>query len=348
MGCAVRTVKLVLVIASMMVLVGEALAGGALPQSSVGTPGLTLKTVALEGGKLVISGTARSAGTVVKIRDTAFQARADAQRAFRFEVLHRTPDCRVTLETATGSLTATISACAPGVVARGPWSASSRYAAGDLALHDGSTYRALRTNAGKPPQTSTVDWQVFAARGAVGLRGPQGAAGPAGPAGAEGKAGPAGPTGPKGGAGPAGPAGATGSVGPTGPAGPKGDKGDKGDKGEKGEPAILSGNAATDRQERRWISTSAGWLDLCRVQVTTHGKPVLVGGNIGVEDPNSIFELQIYRDGAQIFSALEDPSVTYYDLPSAGAHTYALRLYAHGEIVTQDCQVFALELNQSG
>ena len=364
-----RSVLLSALSTILIVLAGQALAGAIPPQSTVGTPGISLKTAALVGGKLVISGTASSIGVVVRIRDTAFQAKANAQKTFRFDVLYRTPDCRVTLETSTGALTAMISACAPGVVPRGAWSASARYAAGDLVLDNGSTFRALRANVGKPPHASRLEWQTFAARGAVGLRGPQGAQGaqgaqgpagptgakgdigltgpaglkgdpgPAGLAGAKGEIGPAGPTGAKGEAGPAGPAGPRGSIGPAGPTGPK---------GEKGDPALLTGKSETDSHVRSWTSLGAGWLDLCRVQVTTLGKPVLVGGNISVDYPSAAFELQIYRDGARISSGLDDSNITYYDAPGAGAHTYALRLYAHGEITTRSCQIFALELNQAG
>ena len=166
---------------SMLVGSGHALSAGQV-LAATGTSGLTLSTAAITQGRLVITGTAASPGTVVALEGTPFRATADAQRRFSFSLDYRTPDCRVTLRTSTGTLAVLIGQCGPGTVPRGAWSGVAQYRAGDLALYGGSTYRALRANVGKAPALNAADWQLFAARGATG---PQGPAGPAGSAGAE-------------------------------------------------------------------------------------------------------------------------------------------------------------------
>ena len=91
---------------------------------------------------------------------------------------------------------------------------------------------------------------------------------------------------------------------------------------------------------------SSGFVDLCSVQLTTTGDPVLAGGNISVSDPALGFDLSIYRDGTRISSGYGDSSVTYYDAPSAGSHNYQLRLFAYEPVTIYACQAFALELNK--
>jgi hypothetical protein len=183
---------------------------------------LTLEAAVIQAGKLVIQGTASASGVQVRITGTQFAAVADSQRKFVFEIVYRTPDCRVNLATATGSMDVVIGGCAPGVIPRGPWAGTARYSGGDLVLFGGTTYRALRANLRKRPDLNTADWQVFAARGASG---PQGPSGDAGPAGAQGPAGPAGGAGPQGPQGPQGPEGAPGPQGPQGPQGIPGSTG---------------------------------------------------------------------------------------------------------------------------
>ncbi len=160
------------VLLAMGVASGKTLAASQV-LSTTGTSGLTLSTAAITQGQLVIKGTAAAANVVVTL-DGTFQATADAQARFSFSLNYRTPDCRVTLKTNTGTLAVLIGQCGPGTVPRGAWSGTLQYRAGDLALHGGSTYRALRANVGKAPHLNAADWQVFAAKGATGPPRPQG------------------------------------------------------------------------------------------------------------------------------------------------------------------------------
>jgi len=322
--------RCVLRAATLLSLLASAAIAGAATRSVVGTPGLSVKTVALTGGKLVITGTAASAGTIVKIQNTAFRDTADAQKAFSFEVDHRSPDCRVTLETGTGSLTLLISDCGPGVMPRGAWSSTTRFMIGDLAFHSGSTWRALRNNLGRRPDFNLLDWQLFAARGSVGPAGVRGERGAAGAIGATGPSGPSGATGSQG------PQGAAGDQGPPGPQGPTGPQ------GEKGDPALVAGHVQQDTIGRS--RPTKGILDLCKVQVTSTGKPLLTGGSVGVQPGE--FELALHRDGVLLYRGYRDSSFTYYDMPGAGSHTYSLHLQTFGALGTYSCQVFALELNK--
>src|SRR5262245_29851166 len=90
--------------------------------------GLTVKVATISAGKLVIVGTALTAGTVVKIDGTTLSTIADAQKTFRFDVNYRTPDCRVVLATLTGKVNILISECGPaGVVPRGAWASNLQY-----------------------------------------------------------------------------------------------------------------------------------------------------------------------------------------------------------------------------
>jgi hypothetical protein len=190
--------------------------------SQAGNPRIAVEAVALHGGRLVIRGTAASAGMLVRIGGTTLQVRADASKAFGFDVLRRPSDCRVTLQTDTGSLGLLIADCGPGTVPRGAWAAGVSYGTNDLASFNGSTYRARRANRGKRPNANPADWQIFAAQGATGPRGPKGIAGPRGPQGVAGLTGPQGEQGPRGEPGPKGATGARGDAGPQGPDGPAG------------------------------------------------------------------------------------------------------------------------------
>jgi len=81
--------------------------------STTGTPGLTIGTAAIIAGKLVIVGTASSPGIEVEIDGTSFKATANSKKLFGFNVDYRTPDCRLTLTTNTGSLQLMIGMCGP-------------------------------------------------------------------------------------------------------------------------------------------------------------------------------------------------------------------------------------------
>jgi hypothetical protein len=182
---------------------------------------LTIQTATIQSGRLVITGTAAAAGTVVKIYGTSFQSVANTQKQFVFNVIYRTPDCIVVLTSPTGALSVLIDRCAPGVVPRGAWASTVTYQRGDLVYYGGSTWFSRRTNINKVPggQTSTLDWQIFAARGPTG---PQGVAGATGPRGLQGAQGPRGFTGIQG------PPGADGDDGPPGDDGPAGAAGASG------------------------------------------------------------------------------------------------------------------------
>src|SRR5687768_11693528 len=72
--------------------------------SQAGNPRISVGVAALVGGRLFIRGFARDPDTLVTIRGTPFQVLAHPGKTFSFNVDHRTPDCRITLETPTGAL----------------------------------------------------------------------------------------------------------------------------------------------------------------------------------------------------------------------------------------------------
>ncbi len=193
--------------------------------SATPIPGMTINVVTLAAGRLVITGTAASAGQVISIKTTNFKATANSQKRFSFNVDFRTPDCRVYLATKTDWVGLAIANCGPvGTVNRGFWSAALAYVRNDMVSSDGATWIARRANKNKKPglPTTTTDWQALAARGAQGVPGPKGLTGPAGPQGAQGL------TGPAGAGGPPGPQGSTGLAGAAGPSGPQGSAGPAG------------------------------------------------------------------------------------------------------------------------
>jgi hypothetical protein len=157
-------------------------AGGS---EAIAAANLTIQTATIQSGRLIIAGTAAATGTVVKIDGTTFQAIANAQKQFAFNVAYRTPDCIIVLTSPTGALRVLIERCAPGVFSRGNWISTVQYQRGDLVSLGGWKWLALRANIGKQPgaQTSSLDWQLFASRGSAG---PQGVAGPTGVQGVQG------------------------------------------------------------------------------------------------------------------------------------------------------------------
>jgi len=238
---------------------------------------LTIQTATLQSGRLVITGTAASAGTVVRINGTSFQSVANAQKQFAFNIIYRTPDCIVVLTTPTGALSVLIDRCAPGVVSRGPWISTVQYQRGDLVLRGGSTWLALRANVGKQPgaQTSSLDWQVFAARGPTG---PQGFAGATGLQGAQG------------------PRGFTGIEGPPGEDGEDGPPGDDGPAGAPGASGIFAGativtKTCTDEESYDYVDTynNLYCIAACptnKAAVTGWSRnPLSEGGSPEVENP---------------------------------------------------------------
>ena len=153
--------------------------------ASAAGPGITVTFANLAAGKLSITGTASQQGILVTIQGTSFTAMSNAQKQFVFNVVYRTPDCKLTLVTTTGTLPILVGNCGPtGVNPKGTWNATAAYVGDDLTLYLGTTYRALRANKGKRPDLSAADWQVFAARGAPGAPGAKGDKGAPGDAGA--------------------------------------------------------------------------------------------------------------------------------------------------------------------
>ena len=130
----------------------------------------------------------------------------------------------------------------PGITARGLWADSVDYAANELALFDGSAWRALRPNTSKSPAANPLDWELFAARGdtgETGAAGPQGPIGETGSAGAQGLQGDVGPQGLTGDTGETGAAGPQGPIGEIGPAGLQGEVGPQGLTGDTGETGAV-------------------------------------------------------------------------------------------------------------
>lgn len=127
------------------------------------------------------------------------------------------------------------------------------YRAGQVVMHDGSTYIATTDAPAGMPGSST-SYTLIAERGLQGVPGatgvagpqglqgdpgPQGPAGPVGPVGVQGLQGDPGPAGLQGPAGPVGPQGLQGDPGvqgPVGPIGPQGVQGDPGIQGLQGDP----------------------------------------------------------------------------------------------------------------
>jgi hypothetical protein len=208
------------------------------------TSGLTVDVVTLAGGRLVVTGTTAKRNQLVRIPGTHIRTRSDELKRFSFNEDYRTPDCRITLATGTGAVELMIAQCGPhGVRPRGVWRATKSYTQDDLALFRGSTWRALRESAGKRPDRSPEDWQLFAARGEPGPRGP---AGPAGPQGAAGLPGADGAPGEKG------------DPGDPGPAGPKGEQGEPGPAGPQGNPGA-AGPLAGMRLVKKTCDDTGGW-----------------------------------------------------------------------------------------
>jgi hypothetical protein len=103
---------------------------------------------------------------------------------------------------------------AAGFNPAGAWNNATTYHLDDLVQHQGTTWRAKRTNVHRAPPIRPNDWQEFAAAGA---RGPKGDTGDQGPQGPQGDPGPQGPRGPRGFTGDTGPQGPQGVQGPPGP-----------------------------------------------------------------------------------------------------------------------------------
>ena len=144
--------------------------------SSLAQAAVSVTDARIEGGKLVVSGTAAS-GATLRLdgqEGAAFNARTGADGSFSFSLVYHPGDCVVTLQslvppylTAGESADALVANCGPaGVTARGAWAEAATYVRNDLVTHEGSTWRARRNNAGNQPQAG-ADWEIFAAAGEV-------------------------------------------------------------------------------------------------------------------------------------------------------------------------------------
>ena len=301
--------------------------------STTGTPRLTIATAAIIVGKLVIVGKASSPGIVVGIEGTDFTDTANAEKLFSFNVDYRTPDCRVTLTTNTGSLELMIGMCGPQGE-RGPEGAQGIM---------GPT--GPQGERGPPGETG--------AQGPQGETGPRGEVGAAGPPGSQGPAGPAGETGPQG---PQGPAGTEGPAGPPGPIGPEG-------------PAAARTFARSENRPPVTLTTEGARL-LCSVQITTSGGRVYIAGSVDLLNESydlagpvaqNIVDVSVeMRRGALGGSFLDFPgydvgmfgeihTAAFFatDTPPAGTHTYVIqateRSTSSAEIRALDCRLWAYE-----
>ncbi len=155
----------------------------------------------------------------------------------------------------------------PGFVYQGAYASATNYAAGDVALWQGSSYSSLHdSNHGNTPSESPLDWGLLTSTGPKGDTGAPGATGPVGPQGVPGEFGPAGPqgvTGPVGSTGPQGAPGRDGAQGATGPIGPVGVTGAPGPVGLTFRGAYVSGtnyaqNDAVTWQSQTWLSLVNG------------------------------------------------------------------------------------------
>ena len=146
-------------------------------------PGLRVLSVAIESGRLVITGTTATANTLVTL-ERRFQTRSNARGRFAFSLIYTVDDCIVDLSTSRGAGRAEVTGC------------------------------GLKGATGQRGLTGLT--------GPTGPRGPIGLTGPTGPRGAAGPSGATGPAGPAGAKGATGATGVAGSTGPQGPAGPQG------------------------------------------------------------------------------------------------------------------------------
>ena len=132
-------------------------------------PGLSVTSVSIESGRLIITGTTATANTLVTL-ERRFQARSNARGRFGFSLIYTVDDCIVDLSTSRGAGRAVVTGC------------------------------GLKGATGQRGPIGLT--------GPAGPRGPAGlagATGPAGPTGATGATGATGPAGPQGPAGPRGP-----------------------------------------------------------------------------------------------------------------------------------------------
>ena len=252
-------------------------------------PGLSVTSVSIESGRLIITGTTATANTLVTL-ERRFQARSNARGRFGFSLIYTVDDCIVDLSTSRGAGRAVVTGCGlKGATGqRGPTGLTGRAGPRGPAGLAGATGPA-------GPKGAT------GATGATGPAGPQGPAGPRGPGvtargawsagisyvlndlvssggstwralqansnslpaagnpnwqvfaakGDKGESGEPGTQGPAGATGPRGPAGPTGPAGPSGPTGPAGATG-------------ATGPGRSDRPTRSGRHSAARGMELQR------------------------------------------------------------------------------------
>jgi hypothetical protein len=153
--------------------------------SVTGDPGLTIDTAAIVAGRLVVRGTTDVARKAVRIKGTTFRVRSAADRSFAFDLDYRTPDCRITLTTATGTLGLMVGSCGPQ---------GETGAAGPAGPSGPRGPRGPKGDQGEPGLDGAQGPQgVQGPPGSQGLRGERGRRGPPGLEGPQGPPGPPGP-----------------------------------------------------------------------------------------------------------------------------------------------------------
>jgi hypothetical protein len=163
---------------------------------------LDLDTIAIDSGRLIITGKTNKPGQEVELANTGDKTTSSSSKKFRFSLSYLPETCKLELKSGSEHLRDLLVAnCAP----RGP-----------------------KGDKGEPGTAGVA--------GARGEAGPKGDPGPRGDAGPKGDTGPAGEPGPKGDAGPRGDVSAKGDPGPKGETGSKGEAGPAGETGAKGEP----------------------------------------------------------------------------------------------------------------
>ena len=73
-------------------------------------PGLSVTSVSIESGRLIITGTTATANTLVTL-ERRFQARSNARGRFGFSLLYTVDDCIVDLSTSRGAGRAVVTGC---------------------------------------------------------------------------------------------------------------------------------------------------------------------------------------------------------------------------------------------
>ncbi len=178
------------------------------------TVDVTITDAKIAGGKLVVTGTTRTARMALTLNDQ-FDTTSNGSKAFSYSLVYLPPDCIVNVGK-TGAAATTpgvVANCAArGLNAQGAWNRNTAYVANDVVTQLGSVWRALEDNKNKSPsvQANAALWEKFVSKGDAGTAGPKGDQGDQGAAGA------------------------TGSQGTRGEQGLQGAKGDKGDKGDQG------------------------------------------------------------------------------------------------------------------